>query len=409
MSDNAEFKKILEEVNRDFENEVKSRVDAIEAATAKNESVAELKSQLAALDARYVEQNTQLNALAAKMTAGSETTGSDAGDSLAANYTEIFTKSLRGFNLTDAEMTVAADYQKSMNVSSGTNGGFLVPTDFAASVLRQVEAQVPFMSLVRRQDTTFGEAHLPLVQIGKGTAGIGTEVAASANVGEPTYAKPTVKIFEIDAKAELTRVLIRDAAFDVLGEVASNIADVISDKLGNLILNGAGTTEPLGLIGSVATTSAYNQIKAANTASNTAFTTDELITVMFDLAPRDRANGGQGNAWVLSTDAFVKLRQLRDGSNNHIWSMGDIRTGSPATLFGVPVYESPYFDAFAATKVQGFYGNWSKGAAIVRHTGGDYIVQEGFTDVKVIKYTAVQGWGFGTHDARALRALRIKA
>lgn len=411
MSDKMlEAKSLIEEINRDFHNEVKQNIEALERAVAEQKGVAELKAKQESMDAEFIEQRKQLDALARSMSASATaTTGSDALDQKAADYRELFTKSLRGVALTDSEMQLTVDYQKQMNVSVNASGGFLVPEDFSASILRQVEAEVPFLALVRRQDTTFPIAHLPLVQITKGSAGVGTEVALSANVGEPTYANPTVSIFELDAKAELTKVLLRDSAFDVLGEVAANIAEVIADKLGHLIINGAGTTEPLGLIGAVATTSAYNTIKAANTAVNTAFTTDEMLNVMFDLSPRDRLNGGKGNAWVLSTDAFLRLRQLKDTSNNYIWSMGSIVTGDPDTVFGVPVYESPYMPAFAATAVQGFYGNWDKGAAIVRHTGGDYVISEGITDVKKVKYTAVQGWGFGTFDARALRALRIKA
>lgn len=412
MSDlNTEIKSLIEGIGRDINNEYRPAIEALQKAVSEQKGVAEITEKLSKIEADVAEDRKQMNSLAGQMKAGSfSSAGSDTEARLEADYREVFTKSLRGFDLSASETALVGEYTKTMNVSSDASAGYLVPKDFSSQVIALVEAQNPVLGLVYNMTTSFEKPFLPTITITKGNAGVGTEVATSANVAEPTFQTIEVPTFPIDSTAVLTRQLVRDAAIDIISVVQQNMAEVLADKLGDLIINGAGSTTIKGLIASANTNGAYNVIKNYVSASNTALTADDYLYAMRDLPQRARLNGGRGNAWVVSTDAFTRIAALKDSSNNFVWTMGDITKGTPDLIFGVPVYESPYFPAFAANTIQGFYGKWDKGAALVRHVKGSYVrLVEDKPDFKHVTFYHEETYGFSTWDARVMRSLKVKA
>lgn len=411
MSDiKNEIKALLDNSQRETQNEFRPAIEELRKAVAEQKGVAELTEKIAKMDEAFVEDRKQINALAAQMKAGAGSV-SNAEERLEADYREIFTKSIRGFELTSSEVALREEYaQKTMNTSVSTSAGAFIPKDFSNEVIALVEAQVPFLGLIANFPTTFEKPFLPTLTITKGNAGVGTEVATSANVAEPTFQTIEVPTFPLDSTAVLTRQALRDSAVDIISIIQQNMAEVIADTLGNLVINGSGSGTIKGLIASANTTGAYNVIQNYVSAANTALIADDYLYAMHSLPQRERLNGGAGNAWVVSSDAFVRLRALKDSSNNYVWTMGNIVTGAPDAIFGVPVYESPYFPSFAANTIQGFYGKWAKGAALTRHVKGSYIrFVEDKPDFKHVTFYHEEIYGFSTWDARALRSLKVKA
>ena len=363
------------------------------------------KDSIAKMDARLDEIQTQLDAANAMLKGGEFTTGSDKGDRAEQDYTAAFTKSLSGAKMSDSEEAIISNYHKSWNVSVSNAAGYLIPKAMASEIIRQVEAKVPFFGISEIRGTVSLESAF-LIQTGKGTAGLATEVATSANTAEGTIEEVRIKAYDIDAEPSVTRTLIEDAGFDVVEFITWNAADVIGDTFGNLIINGAGSTQPKGLVASANNTSTYAVIKEVVTAANTTFTFDELLDLKYDLNQRYAANEC---AFVMSRDAVKIARKFKDSNNGQYLWQPALTAGAPATLDGDAVVISPYLDAIAATSHPVFYGDWKRGTAIVRHTGGDTILTDPYTNKRLIKVYTKQRLGFGTTDARALRSLKIKA
>lgn len=401
MSEFEKAKALVKEQAELVFNPFREKLEELEKTAARGESVNELNATIEKMNDRISELQTELDTTNATMKAGSFDAGSSKGNKIEENYTEAFVKSLTGGRLSDIEVTVMADYQKSMNVSSNTAGGYLVPKAMATEIMRQVEAKVPFFSLSEIRNTMSLESPF-LVQVTKGTAGLPTEVAVSANTAEGTIEEVRIRAYDIDAEPSVTRTLLEDAAFDVAAFVTWNAADVIGDTFGNLIVNGSGTNQPKGLSNSANTTSTYTVIKEVDSTANNSFELDDLIDLKFDLDARYAANPC---AFVVSRSAVKTMRKLKDNYGQYLWQPS-LQVGAPAMFDGDAVFESPYIEALADGSRSVFYGDWKKGTAIVRHTGGTYAITDPFTNKRLLKVYLKERLGFGTVDARALRALK---
>lgn len=396
MSDYDKAKALVKEQAELVLNEYREKLDARFEDVVTKDAIAKMDERLDALQ-------TELDAANATLKAGSFTSGSDKGDRAEEDYTAVFTKSLRGERFTDAEEMVVSDYHKTWNVSTSTAAGYLVPKAMAAEIIRQVEAKVPFFSLSEIRGTASLESPF-LVQTGKGTAGVPTEVAVSANTAEGSIQEIRIKAFDIDAEPSVTRTLIEDAGFNVVEFITWNAADVIGDTFGAQIIAGTGTTQPLGLANTThSATSSYALIKEVLSTANNTFTFDDIIDLKYDLNARYAANPC---AFVMSRDAVKVARKLKDKDDQYLWQPALV-AGAPAVLDGDPVYVSPYIDSVADGELPVFYGDWKRGTAIVRHTGGDFMLTDPYTNKRLIKVYTKQRLGFGTVDARALRVLKV--
>ena len=65
------------------------------------------------------------------------------------------------------------------------------------------------------------------------------------------------------------------------------------------------------------------------------------------------------------------IRKLKDGQNNYLWQMGDVRSGAPATLLGNPYLVNQAMDSIAANKKVIVFGDFGK--YFVRKVGAPVI------------------------------------
>lgn len=362
------------------------------------------KESIEKMDNRLDELQTALDEANAVLKASSFTTGSDKGDRAEEDYVAAFTKSLRGDRFSDAEEMVVTNYHKTWNVSTSTAAGYLIPKQMASEITRQIEAKVPFFSLSEIRGTASLESAF-LIQTGKGTAGLPTEVAISGNTAEGSIQEIRIKAYDIDAEPSVTRTLVEDSGFNVIEFITWNAADVIGDTFGNLIIGGTGSAQPLGIANTTHSASSYDKIKYVTSTANNSFTFDDLIDLKYDLDARYAVNPC---AFVMSRDALKLVRKFKDSNDGQYLWQPALTAGAPSTIDGDAVYVSPYIDAVADGEFPVFYGDWKKGTAIVRHTGGDFMLTDPYTNKRLIKVYTKQRLGFGTVDARALRVLKVQ-
>lgn len=412
MSESAQdrARALIKEINQDFFNDYTPRLEALEKAQAKNEGAAELRATIEKMDERFSDLQAQLDKANAEAVASSFTRGSDKADRLEKDATAIYAKQVLNQRLTDTEeVTINNYYQKTWNVSSSTAAGNLVPESFATEIMKQVELEVPFFQLADLRDTDRAGSTW-LVQTSKGTAGVGTEVATSANTAEGAIAEVTISLVDIDAEPSVTRTLLEDSAFDVLAFIRENASEAIADKFGDIVVNGQGAYN--GLIDELAANSgvasAYDNIAvvdALDVAGNTYFDMDDIIELKYAVPSRYRR---QGRCSFVAGDEAIKLmRKLKDNNGQYLWQPSAVE-GAPNRFDGDAVYESPYMPASASGAAALFYGDFKKGLGIVNHVGGMVSVIDPYTNKKLIKHFMKHRMGAGIVDGRALRALLYK-
>ena len=406
-------KMLLKEINSSFENEYKGKLEALEKAVASNKGTAEVEATLAKMDVRLNEVQRDLDEANAVIKSGSFTSGSDKGDRLEKDYSVVANKLLKSETLTAGERDLVDTYNKSFNVGTGNQGGVLVPRDLADSIMRQIEVKVPFLSLADVRQTSFAESSF-LVQTASGGVSVGDETTPVTDSSTPTIEEVLIRAFHIEAEPWATRQMLEDGAFDMLGFIRDEVAETIADKLGALIVSGAGTTEPKGILTSGGASSTYAIVKEISAATPGAgvpagtFALDDLYTVKYDVNRRYKMPGA--TAWVMGDQAMAAMRKLKDTTGQYLWQPTQ-QVGEPNNFDGEAVYFSPNMPALTATVNLDaiMYGNFAKGLGIVQHSGGTVVIVDELTNKKYVKYYTKQRWGAGVVDARALRILRTAA
>jgi HK97 family phage major capsid protein len=415
MDNNIEkAKNLIREVNKEFANEYVPRLEAIEKAAAKNESVAELAHTISKMDENLNRLQRELDEANAVIKASSFTHGSDKEDRLEKSYNEVFLKQVRGARLSDSELALAAEYTKAFASSggTGTNGGLTVPKGYADMIQAQVERKVPHIGMADFRTVSTGESQW-LIQSTVSAAAVTNETTASANTTTASIPEVLIRAYDVSAEPWITRELLEDSAVDMETFLMNDISNAIADTFGDKLINGSGTGEPLGILtsGASAQTNIYNVIEldAAAPSGNTipagTFSLDDLYDVKYDLNPRYVVPGQM--AWTLGNAAIKQMRKFKDNEGQYLWQPSH-QIGQPALFDGDPVLYTPYMPALTANADidVAVYGNFRLGLGVVKHALGDFILRDEYTNKKYVKFYMKQRWGAGVTDGRALRILR---
>lgn len=407
-------KELIREVNKEFENEYKPRLEAIEKAAAKNESVAELTATVTKMDENLNRLQKELDEANAVLKASKFTHGSDRADNMEKSYTEVFLKQVRGGRLSDAESRLAADYTKAFASAggTGTNGGLTVPKGYADMIQAQVERKVPVISMADFRTVSTGESQW-LIQSTVSASEFTNESNASVNTSTASIPEVLIRAYDVSAEPWITRELLEDTAIDMEAFLLNDITNSIADTFGAKLIAGSGTGEALGILTSGASTQAninsVVELDAANSlvvgAPAGGFTLDDLYDVKYDLNPRYVVPGQM--AWMLGNAAIKAMRKFKDNEGQYLWQPSQ-QIGQPALFDGDPVLYTPSMPALtAAADIDvAVYGNFRMGLGVVKHALGDFILRDEYTNKKYVKFYMKQRWGAGVTDGRALRILR---
>lgn len=403
MSDMTQkARELIKQINAEFENEYKPRLEALEKANAEGNPASELKGAIEAIDNRINSLQKELDDTHAAM--HNNAFGGAAAPSLEKQYAEIVSTKLlkaRAPKLTAAEQEVVDAYTKSMNVTTANEGGVLVPTDTATEIQRQIEAIVPFLGIANVRQTSFAETSF-LVQTGKTAAGTAVgEASGASDSTAPTVEEVLIRADHIEAEPWVTRELLEDSAVNVMDFIQSDIAEAIGDQFGANIV--------AALLGAGGATSDYQTIKEIDAAGGLgAFDLDDLYDLKYDVDRRYKTAGQ--TAFVMGDEAMKIARKLKDNQGQYLWQPS-AQVGEPSVFDGEPVYFTPNMPTIngVAGVDAVIYGNFNKGLGIVQHVGGNFIVMDEVTNKRYVKFYHKQRWGAGVVDGRALRILRTGA
>lgn len=296
------------------------------------------------------------------------------------------------------------------------NGGYFVPEGQATTIEMQIREKTPIMGLIRGGTSTLDSVPY-LVHVGY--AGVETQAAAdqettaSSNTATPTVYEVRHQMFTVEAEPWITREVIQDASFDVVGLVNDAVTDAYSYWLSDQAINGDGTTEPKGILTAVNTSSTYAIVKKVTATNGDELTGvrldfDDIITTQYDLDGRYRTPG----ALAIGANGAViaALRKVRDTNGNYLWQPS-VQAGQPSRFMDIPVYEFPTMPAITGTGSEAalILGNFARGYNIVKHAKGTVSVEDIYTAKKYVKYYTSDRYAGGPVDARALRVLYTKA
>jgi len=229
-----------------------------------------------------------------------------------------------------------------MNEGIGSEGGYLVESQFSSEIIRKIHEAGSLAARCRRIPVAANANGLTIPTIDEtsradgsrlgGVQGYWSDEAATVTATKPKIGKIEMKLAKLFALGYSTDELLQDAA--ALGNVmTSAFAEELRFKLDDAIINGDGTGKPLGILQAACTvTQAKESGQAAGTVQY-----ENVLNMWTRLWGRSRGNA----AWLINQDIEPQLYSMSlavGTGGSPIFLPGGGASDKPyATLFGRPI------------------------------------------------------------------------
>lgn len=279
-------------------------------------------------------------------------------------------------------------------------GGYLVPEDFsyALSVATKFTGEVERLAQVLN---TQSGATLPYPKVddtsivgailSEGSADVVSDMTfAALNLGAYTYSSKIVKV---------SYQLLQDAAFDLDAFLVDALGTRIARGQNAHFTTGDGSSKPTGIITAGSS--------ALTTASATAITADEILTLIHSV---DKSYRNSASFALMGADSTAAaIRKLGVGSSNDfpVFIPG-MAAGEPDRVFGVPFYVNNDMAAIASTNKPLVAADFSK--YVVRNAGGVQMLRlnERYADALLVGFIAYKRSDAGAINGSAIKYITMK-
>lgn len=263
------------------------------------------------------------------------------------------------------DMDTLAMFKAAMNETTDADGGFVVPTEFAAEVNRVVEDFGLVAKLARKFPMKSDTLKVPRL----------SATVSMTYAGENTNGTPSQPVFEsviLSAKSligltPMSNELLADANVAVVDLLIELFAEAISGMLDSQGLAGTGSP----FTGILADTG-VNKVIAGNAANSGKDTITEAATPDYcrDMIAAVKPWSLQGAAFIMNSTIWSLIQQYKVAGAYAISAVNPVVTGASqvqgfptanaGTLWGYPVYLSdkmPALSDSAADKKFVIFGN----------------------------------------------------
>jgi HK97 family phage major capsid protein len=370
--------------------------DALEAsfdAVAANEAVGELRAEMSALKER-MDQAAVIAGRPALAGARAQESGSKA-------FVESYLrKGIEG----GIEL-------KSMSGATGGDGGYAVPREIDETIDATLKAISPIRAIanVVKVGTS---GYRKLVTTGGVASGWVAETDARAETATPTFREVAPSMGELYANPAASQAMLDDAAFDVEGWLANEIATEFARAEGQAFVAGNGTNKPKGFLTYTTTNEndavrAFGSIQYIASGAAGGFAATNPQDKLVDLVQALRAPYRQGAAFVMNSATLSIIRKFKTADGAFLWQPG-LSEGRADTLLGYPVIESEDMPDIAANALSIAFGNFKAGYLIAERAE-TAILRDPFTHKPFVHFYAVKRIGGGVANSEAIKLMKFSA
>lgn len=219
-------------------------------------------------------------------------------------------KSDRQMSREDAELI-----RNTMSTSTGSEGGYTVQTEVAASVIEALKSYGAMRRVASQITTSMGnDLSYPTTD---GTSEEGEIVAqnASASAADPTFGTRALNVYKFSSKVIAVPIeLLQDSLVDIQALVQARLRTRIGRIQNRMFSAGTGSGQPTGL------TVAASVGKTGTTGQTTTIIYDDLVDLAdsLDIAYTDEASTAP--VWMTSQTLRKTLRKIKDTAGRPIWT-----------------------------------------------------------------------------------------
>lgn len=298
---------------------------------------------------------------------------------------------------------------KSITGAVPGDGGYAVPREIDALIARQLTEISPIRGLAQVVQT--GSAgYRKLVTLGGTVSGWVSETAARPETGTPQFAEIAPPTGDLYANPAASQAMLDDAAFDLEGWLASEIAMEFARAEGAAFVNGSGVDRPKGFLQAPVsaigdTARAFGTLQYVGSGNATGFGA-EPDGKLIDLIHALKAGHRQGASWVMNSSTLAEVRKLKTADGAFLWQPGLVE-GQPDRLLGYPVVEAEDMPGIAANAFPIAFGNFRHGYLIAERTATQ-ILRDPYMNKPFVHFYATKRIGGQVLDSAAIKLLKIE-
>lgn len=325
------------------------------------------------------------------------------------DYKEVFKRAIAyGVSeLSAAEAAVLREHRaelpdelRAQTSTTGSSGGFTVPTEFSGEIDKAMAAWGPLWdaSIVRELATSNGRRiEWPTVD---DTANTGRIKAQNSPVDDDgtddvTFAQKLLDAYVYDTgMVRIPLELLQDSYFNIEGLMNELFGERLGRLANSVLTTGGGSSVPQGIVPAAAA--------SGSTIGASALTSDNLIDLVHSVDPAYRASPRA--RFMFNDSTLAAIRKLKDGQQNYLWQMGDVRVGEPSQILGHPYSVNQAMANIATTNRSVIFGDFSK--FVVRKVLGFQVLT---LRERYAENFQVGMVGFKRFDSELLNSAAVKA
>lgn len=299
---------------------------------------------------------------------------------------------------------------KSLSGASPIEGGYAVPREIDALIASELKEISPIRQLAQVvQVGTSG--YRKLVSTGGTASGWVGEIAGRPETDTPDFAEIAPPTGELYANPAASQSMLDDAAFDLEGWLASEVAMEFARAEGAAFVNGNGINQPLGFLASPTSMAGdavrpFGSVQYIGTGDADGFAANPESRLI-DLVHTMKAGHRQGASWVMNSSTLSEVRKLKTTDGAFLWQPGMVE-GQPDRLLGYPVIEAEDMPDVTGGAFPIAFGNFKAGYLIAERSATQ-ILRDPFTNKPFVHFYATKRIGGQVLDSAAIKLLKIEA
>jgi HK97 family phage major capsid protein len=297
--------------------------------------------------------------------------------------------------------------EKALSVGSDPDGGYLVPEEVEAGVMRALREASPIRAISAVRQVSSTSYKKPFAITGAATGWV-AETGTRAQTNSPTLAELAFPTMELYAMPAATQTLLEDAAVNIDEWVAEEVRIAFAEQENTAFVSGDGSNQPKGFLSytTVAEASwAWDKIGYLATGVDGGLPVSDPADMLIDLVYALKS-AYRGNAhWVMNRSTQAELRKIKDGDGNYIWRPSD-QAGQSATLMAFPIAETEDMPEIASDSFSIAFGDFGRGYLVVDRIG-IRILRDPYSAKPYVLFYTTKRVGGGVQDFNAIKLLKF--
>jgi len=246
------------------------------------------------------------------------------------------------------EARMDATETKALSVAANANGGYLVPPEQGSEILKLLTEMSPLRQYANVQTVTGSEITFPTLL--SGVNAFWTEEGADMTASEPTFGQVKIANYELSSFYVASNKVLEDNAYNLEGEMNTELAKGFAKVEGLAFVNGTGTGQPRGLM----TAAGITEVKTGVAANFPAANPMDVLIAMQHSIPSFHARSA---VWLMNRNTLSTIRRFKDAQGQYL--VTDPIDGGVLRLLGNPIVEMPDMDNVAAGTAPIMFGDMS--------------------------------------------------